>query len=266
MRTCAVTRSSGRAPSAGVPNSPSSTPFLASSIVVPSMAVTSMPFHSRPIPRSASVTAASSPKTLFMTCSPSSFLAWENALPDGISAPGRRFRPGSPNAVASTLSYPAPGNRQATSTQITVIFAVSTRSYLCPAGASRSARVITSSASSSSSRPCRSSSASHSVQNPGPDAIRAAISAASSLPSPPCGAAGVDAGPMTMANLAVNKAPGERKGRRQPRSYQELCSISGTTGSRHATAINMQPDRDQPPENQTPDLISPETLGQWSRT
>jgi hypothetical protein len=26
----------------------------------------------------------------------------------------------------------------------------------------------------------------------------------------------------------------------------------------------MQPDRYQPPENQTPDPISPETLGQWS--
>ena len=68
---------------------------------------------------------------------------------------------------------------------------------------------------------------------------------------------------MTMANLAGNKAPGERKGRRQPSSYQELCSISGTTGSRHAAAINMQPDRDQPSENQTPEPITPETLGQW---
>jgi hypothetical protein len=71
---------------------------------------------------------------------------------------------------------------------------------------------------------------------------------------------------MTMANLALNKAPGERKGRQQPRSYQELCSISGTTGSRHATAINTQPDRDQPSGNQTPDLISLETLGQWAHT
>ena len=127
---------------------------------------------------------------------------------------------------------------------MTVIFAVSTRSYLWPGGASRSARAITSSASSSSSRPCRSSSASQSVQNPGPDAIRAAISAAPE--SPPRGAGGVDACVMTMANLAGNKAPGERKGRRQPRSYQELCSISGTIGSRHAAATNMQPDRDQP--------------------
>ena len=40
---------------------------------------------------------------LFMACSPSSFLAWENALPEGTSAPGRGFRPGSPNAVASTV-------------------------------------------------------------------------------------------------------------------------------------------------------------------
>ena len=99
-----MTRSSGRAPSAGMPNSPSSTPFLPSSIVVPSRAVTSRPFHSRPIPRSASATAASSSKILFMACSPSSFLAWENALPEGTSAPGRGFRPGSPNAVASTVS------------------------------------------------------------------------------------------------------------------------------------------------------------------
>ena len=99
-----MTRSTGRARSAGVPNSPSTTSFLPSSIVVPSIAVTSRPFHSRPIPRSASGTAASSSKTLFMTCSPSSFLAWENALPDGIPAPGRSRRPGSPNAAASTLS------------------------------------------------------------------------------------------------------------------------------------------------------------------
>jgi hypothetical protein len=66
-----------------------------------------------------------------------------------------------------------------------------------------------------------------------------------------------------MANLAVNKAPGERKGRRQPRSYQELCSISGTTASRHATVTDTPPDRDQHPRNQTPGPISPETLGQW---
>jgi hypothetical protein len=182
-----------------------------------------------------------------MTCSPSSFLAWENALPDGIPAPGRSRRPGSPNAVASTVSYPAPVNRHATSTQITVIFAVSARSYLWPDGASRSAREITPSASSSS-RPCRSSSASQSAQNPGPDAIRAAIPAAPGCSSPR-GAGGVDAGVMTMANLAGNKAPGRRKGSRQPRSYQELCSISGTTASRHAAATNTQPDRDQPQKN-----------------
>src|SRR5271169_6800007 len=145
---------------------------------------------------------------------------------------------------------------------MTVILAVSTRSYLWPGGASRSARAITSSASSSSSRPCRSSSASQSVQNPGPDAIRAAIPAAPE--SSPRGAGGVDACVMTMANLAGNKAPGERKGRRQPRSYQELCSISGTIGSRHAAATNTQPDRDQPSEKQTPQSISQETLGQWA--
>jgi hypothetical protein len=79
-------------------------PFLPASIVVPSIAVTSRPFHSRPIPRSASATAASSSKIRFMTWPPSSFLAWENALPDGTSAPGGRRRPGSPNAVASTAS------------------------------------------------------------------------------------------------------------------------------------------------------------------
>ena len=97
-------------------------------------------------------------------------------------------------------------HRPATSTQMTVIFAVSTRSYLWPEGASRSARAITPLPSRSSSRPCRSSSASHSVQNPGPDATRAAISAVFSLSR--CGAAAVDAGAMTMANLAGNKAPG----------------------------------------------------------
>ena len=68
-----------------------------------------------------------------------------------------------------------------------------------------------------------------------------------------------------MANLAGNKAPGERTGRRQPSSYQELCSISGTTGSRRPAVMSLQPDRDQPTENQTPDPISPKTLGQWPR-
>ena len=95
-------RSNGRAQSAELANSPSSTPLRASSIVVPSIAVTSRPFHSRPIPRSASATAASSSNRLCMTCSPSSFLACENALPDAISAPGPDRRTGSPNAVAST--------------------------------------------------------------------------------------------------------------------------------------------------------------------
>src|SRR5436190_19669207 len=111
---------------------------------------------------------------------------------------------------------------------MTVIFAVSTRSYLWPGGASRSARAITPSASSSSSRPCRSSSASQPVQNPGPDAIRAAISAAPGSSSPR-GPGRMDAGVMTMANLAVNKAPGRRKGDPPPRTYQELCSIYGTS-------------------------------------
>ena len=69
---------------------------------------------------------------------------------------------------------------------------------------------------------------------------------------------------MTMANLAGNKAPGSRKGCRQPSSYQELCSISGTTASSHAAAINMPPDRDQPSEKRTPHPTGPETLGQCS--
>ena len=52
-------------------------------------------------PRSASATAASSSNSRFMTCSPSSFLAWENALPDGIvrarlEAAGRAARTPSP--------------------------------------------------------------------------------------------------------------------------------------------------------------------------
>ena len=46
-----------------------------------------------------------------MTCSPSSFLAWENALPDGISAPGPDRRPGSPNAVASTAVVAGAGEQ-----------------------------------------------------------------------------------------------------------------------------------------------------------
>ena len=98
-------------------------------------------------------------------------------------------------------------------------------------------------------------------RNRGPAATRAAIAAVSSLSSG--GAAGVDAGVMTVANLAGNKGPGERKGRRQPRSYQELCSISGTTASRRTAVTDTPPDRDRHPRNQTPGPISPETLGQW---
>jgi hypothetical protein len=104
--------------------------------------------------------------------------------------------------------------------------------------------------------------------NPGPDAIRAAISAASSLPLPPCGAAGVDAGPMTMANLALNKAPGGRKGCRQPRSYQELCSISWTTGSvtpPRSTCRQTVTSPRKPDTRPHKYPISPETLGQWGR-
>ena len=59
-----------------------------------------------------------------MTCSPSSFLACENAAPVGMPVPGLRFSPGSPNAVARDAVQPAPGNRHATSTHTTVIFAV----------------------------------------------------------------------------------------------------------------------------------------------
>ena len=107
---------------------------------------------------------------------------------------------------------------------------------------------ITPLASSSSSSPCRSSSASQSVQNPGPDAIRAGSSASGIALSSPACAGGMDEGMTAMANWAGNKAPGERKWSRQPRSYQELCSISGAAGSRHATAINMPPDRDRIPK------------------
>ena len=133
----------------------------------------------------------------------------------GERAAGRdiRARPGpqagQPERRRQHRVIAGPGNRHATRTQTTVIFAVSTRSYLWPDGASRSARAITSSASSSSSRPCRPSSASHSVQNPGPDATRAAVSAAPDSSSPR-GAGEVDAGATTMANLAGNKAPGGR--------------------------------------------------------
>src|SRR4029453_1993813 len=74
----------------------------------------------------------------------------------------------------------------------------------------------------------------------------------------------MDDGMVIMANWAGNKAPGERKRSRQPRSYQELCSISGPGGSRHATAINMPPDRNPAPKTRTPAPITPETLGQCS--
>jgi hypothetical protein len=87
-----------------MPNSQASASFLASSIVVPSIAVTSRPFHSAVIPSSASPRPASSSKIFRMACSPSSFRAWENALPAGTSAPGLSRRPGRPNALASTAS------------------------------------------------------------------------------------------------------------------------------------------------------------------
>ena len=139
---------------------------------------------------------------------------------------------------------------------MTVILAVSTRSYLWPGGASRSARAITSSASSSSSRPCRSSSASQSVQNPGPDAIRAAISAAPE--SSPRGAGGVDACVMTMANLAGNKAPGERKGVDNPVPTRSFVLFQGPsdpvtpprpTCSQTVTSLRKPDTRSQKPGN-----------------
>ena len=259
VRTCAVTRSIGRAPTAGVPNSPSSTPFLPSSIVVPSIAVISGPSTAgrspgpRPRrPRRARRSfswparrAASWPATMPRQSAP--------ARPAAASGPAAR----TPSPARRRSQRRGTGTRPA---RDTTIFAVSTRSYLWPVGASRSARAITPSASRSSSRPCRPSSASHSVQNPGPDATRAAISAPAASPFSPCGTAGVDAGMMTMANLAGNKAPGERTGRRQPSSYQELCSISGTTGSRRPAVIGLQPDRDRPKTNTSP---MSQTLGQW---
>ena len=64
--------------------------------MVPSIAVTSRPFHSRPMPRSASATAASSSKILFMTCSPSSLRACDNAGPVGVSVPGPEVQAGQP--------------------------------------------------------------------------------------------------------------------------------------------------------------------------
>ena len=128
------------------------------------------------------------------------------------------------------------------------------RSYRCPAGASASARATAPLARSSSSSPCRSSSVSQSVQKPGPDAIRAGSSASGTVSLSPGWASGMDEGMTGMAKWAGNKAPGERKRSRQPRSYQELCSISGGSESCHASAINMPPDRDQPrkPGHQNP--------------
>jgi hypothetical protein len=104
VRTCAAIRSSGLTPSQEVPNSQASASLRASSIVVPSSAVTSRPFHSAVIPRSASDRSASSSKIFRMACSPSSFLAWENALPAGTAGPGLNRRPGTSNAFASTAS------------------------------------------------------------------------------------------------------------------------------------------------------------------
>jgi hypothetical protein len=104
VRTCAAIRSSGLAPSAGMPNSPLRALSRGNSIVVPSIAVTSSPFHSAVIPSSVSARSASSSKILRMACSPGSFLACENALAAGTCAPGRNRRPGSRNALASTAS------------------------------------------------------------------------------------------------------------------------------------------------------------------
>ena len=87
-----------------MPNSQASASFRASSIVVPSMAVTSRSFHRDVIPRSASLRSASSSKILRMACSPSSLRAWDSALPAGTPVPGLNRRPGSLNAFASTAS------------------------------------------------------------------------------------------------------------------------------------------------------------------
>jgi hypothetical protein len=86
---------------------------------------------------------------------------------------------------------------------------------------------------------------SQSSHSPGPDSTRPAGPVSGTASPSPVGTGGMDDGMTSMANWALNKVPGVAKWSRQPSSYQELCSISGTAAPRHATAINTQPARYQ---------------------
>ena len=158
VRTCAVTRSTGRARSAeGTPDSPSRTSLRASSMVVPSIAVTSRPFHSRADAEvAASVTSGVELEDLLHGLLAEQLPGLRQRGASGRSRarlelqtrqPGRRRQHRVPS--------PAPGNsardQHADHGHLRVQHPVP--AYVCPEGASRSARAITSSASSSSSRP-----------------------------------------------------------------------------------------------------------------
>ena len=90
----------------GTPNACASSSQLNSSMVVPSIPVTSMPCQAVLIPSSASLRAASISKMRRITCSPSRTRALDSAGPDGVAVPGFTGRPGIANVLASTRSYP----------------------------------------------------------------------------------------------------------------------------------------------------------------
>ena len=161
-----------------------SSSLLNSSMVVPSIAVTSIWCQAEPVPRSASARAASISK-----------ITAHRLLVQQDPGLGQRRAgrgdgcPVSPAGRASRTSGPGPGHNPDPGTaprrgrHIAVTSAVSARSSLCPCSACATAVAITPSASSSAIRPARRSSPSRSSQNPGPAAACASRPAASAGPA-----------------------------------------------------------------------------------
>ena len=160
-----------------------------------------------------------------MTCSPSSFRAWENAQPAGAWVPGLNRRPGSPNAVASTVrsrrrgTGTRPGRRSRSSSRSAPGHTGARPALPAAPGRSRHRRAVLPAARPGPARPAIPSRIPAPTRRGRPPASAKASS---------CGSTGgVDGATASMADSAGNKAPGRRNGRRQPPSYQELCSISG---------------------------------------
>jgi hypothetical protein len=97
-------RSFGLVPPDGTPKASASSAQLNSSMVVPSIPVTSIPCQVAVMPSSASLRVASISKVRRITCSPSRTRALDSAGPDGVTVPGFTGRPGIANVLASTRS------------------------------------------------------------------------------------------------------------------------------------------------------------------